>query len=164
MTKIYIERTTTLKLTPSEIKTCKSLTLKKGGYMRSILTEMIDGYEDNVCFLARLNNRSGKIVGWALMLDEFKYNTKAQFYYYINTKYRRQGIGKKLLKRSQEFIGFLYSQRYVEVFPHDDRSTAFFNKTNMCDKYGIEYKCTNKQAKEIIQQKQAKRAVKKLPT
>jgi GNAT superfamily N-acetyltransferase len=77
-----------------------------------------------------------QIIGWAMSTESIKLTQPTCFYFYVQHRYRRKGIGSRLLKRCFERLGKLYSFKMSEVCPHDKRSKGFFQKNKITDEHG----------------------------
>jgi len=69
-----------------------------------------------------------KYVGWAIMIEDLKKGKKAkdyEFMVYVKHAYRRNGIGKKLFKKSKEFFNLRNDQ--IRVYKTNNLNTKFYD-------------------------------------
>jgi hypothetical protein len=72
---------------------------------------------------------SGKCVGWAIIKERKLTRSpkfKFEFMVYIRKKYRRQGIGTKLYKKSKKF--FDLEDKDIKVYITTNYNSIFFEK------------------------------------
>ena len=105
--------------------------------LRNTLIEKERGY----AFIARDSN--GEIMGWSFCkhAEEWGYNKDKQYRKdytarsykvatYVRPKFRRQGIGSKLVKRAKKLVTFQL-KRKLYCDPWNKRATAFFAKMGL---------------------------------
>ena len=64
------------------------------------------------------------IIGWAILVDPAVWHFGgSEAYFYVDSKYRRKGIGTRLMKMARRSWG-----KKFNVCRHDEVSTGFFNK------------------------------------
>lgn len=125
------------KLSQESIDNLKKLTLPQGsmkGQLHECLhydsSEAVDGI-----VLTAEHKRFG-IIGWALIFQSYysgiyRYNrnTTTPIYLFVHSNYRRKSIGTNLLSLGTKIIK-KYLKSKSDVYPHDTRSTKFFDKVH----------------------------------
>jgi GNAT superfamily N-acetyltransferase len=110
------------------------LTLPYDSEMRNVIEE------SEYCIAPRLSNINVMIayfknipIGWAWVFSKSEYEGSTvrylSFMIYIQPKYRRRGVGSKLIEFGKK-IARQRHQRLV-VYPWDKRSQGFYNNNNI---------------------------------
>lgn len=108
--------------TEKTLRRLRSLTLRTGA-MKSQLDNCLN-YNDKGVILTAEHKEHG-IIGWALIFeDTFQ---KIPIYFYVHSAFRRKGIGTNLLTLGKKIIRKKLKGK-EEIYPHDTRSTRFFDK------------------------------------
>ena len=121
--RIYSKNAKSLNL--SEEKACSKLVTSGSIYSLYVECCTPDSIRKNRVFLIKDN---GVVVGWSIIQQLKKPIGKRtfQFMIYIKRKYRRQGLGTKLYKRSKKF--FELKNEEIKVFSTTNYNSIFFKK------------------------------------
>jgi GNAT superfamily N-acetyltransferase len=109
-------------LSESSLRRLRSLTLANGA-MKGQLGRCVSGADAGVVLTAE--HKKHGIIGWALLFED--YFNKIPIYFYVHATFRRKGIGTNLLTLGTKIIRNKLKSK-EDVFPHDTRSTRFFDK------------------------------------
>ncbi len=121
--RIYSKNAKVLSL--SEEKACAKLVTSGSIYSLYVECCTPDSKRKNRVFLIK---DDGVVVGWSIIQQLKKPIGKRtfQFMIYIKRKYRRQGLGTKLYKRSKKF--FELKNEEIKVFSTTNYNSIFFKK------------------------------------
>ena len=107
------------------------LTLKGNSLMREDVLRAEDCYDEFQIFMAI--NEENKIIGWSVLFPEDlstdcydPSSDKHCLYTYVQTLYRRKGVGKLLVAAACDFAK--EKDFVAQVFPWDARSEGFFEE------------------------------------
>lgn len=76
-----------------------------------------------------INN--GEFAGWGLTTSKNDENTQFTFMCFVKRKFRKQGLGSKILKANGNFIK-KYEQRVIcQVYPHSTSASALYKENNL---------------------------------
>lgn len=115
-----------LKVNLDDEKACSKLVTSGSIYTLYVECCDIRNKVKNRVFIVKDN---GKCVGWAIIKERKstrKTNFKFEFMVYIRRKYRRQGIGTKLYKRSKKFFNLKDTE--IKIYMTTNYNSKFFDK------------------------------------
>jgi GNAT superfamily N-acetyltransferase len=117
-------------VTPAERQVLRRLTLKRNSGMREDILNRAEHLDQVWVFLAK---REGRIIGWASARPRFGSHLRnlgsvfrqCDVYTYVNRRFRRQGVGTRLLTKVKSF---LRSKRCAPVvYAWDEKSLLFYH-------------------------------------
>jgi GNAT superfamily N-acetyltransferase len=113
-----------LKVSLEEEKACNTLVTSGSIYTLYVECCNIKNKPKNRVFIVK---EFGKCIGWAIIKQRKKNKTpKFEFMVYVRKKYRRQGIGTKLYKKSKKF--FDLEDKDIKVYITTNYNSIFFDK------------------------------------
>lgn len=80
---------------------------------------------ESKCWSAVIAKDEGRFVGWVLVRSSI---SQPYLMCYVKPSFRRKGIGSELIKRARRYLKNVKKSKEISVFPHDFKSSKFFNK------------------------------------
>jgi GNAT superfamily N-acetyltransferase len=111
-------------LSREDLVSLRRLTLR--GYDESGFQKLLDGRWGNLettKFVIAVDTKSGRYVGWTALIA-LRSGPRRKIGTFVSWKYRRRGIGTKLVEKGMEFA----KAEKAQCFMHDDISDAFYRK------------------------------------
>lgn len=71
------------------------------------------------------------VIAWGICVSLNDENTQFRFQCYVRKKFRKQGIGKKLLRKNANFIKKYEKRVICQVYPHSTESSALYKNQNI---------------------------------
>jgi GNAT superfamily N-acetyltransferase len=112
-----------------EILVPLTLGTNNGSMMCRRINLFLKGFE-NKDIAILVHNKDKEVIAWSLTYDvEYDKNTKVMLF--VHPKYRKKGIGKKLLNKTFKYLKSK-GHEVVYVAPWDRKSTNFYSKIKKC--------------------------------
>jgi len=107
-------------LTGEERKTLHRLTFRKYGSGMKDRLRGWTGDKSNTFIVMARDSETGRTVGWSFA--ELMDDKRADVGVFVSSKYRRNGIGSKLVKKVTQLV----DTEIARCWPHDEVATAFY--------------------------------------